>query len=176
MGNFFLKIVSFFSKPRSHKWFWFLIDVKSENNPHCWNRFFVAFGDLSEIHEPRALCAGNSPVTAEFPSHRPMTRSFDASFFICAWTNGWVNNRDASDLRRHCTHYDVTCKIWYFHKIICANFIFLTANFLDCSSCDVIGGVQYGDRRYEIGGIINFLIRANYKIISSQCYRNLRHW
>ena len=27
---------------------------------------------------------------------------------ICAWTNGWVNNRDAGDLRRHCAHYDVT--------------------------------------------------------------------
>ena len=27
---------------------------------------------------------------------------------ICAWTNVWVSNRDAGDLRRHCTHYDVT--------------------------------------------------------------------
>ena len=27
---------------------------------------------------------------------------------ICAWTNGWVNNRGAGDLRRHCAHYDVT--------------------------------------------------------------------
>ena len=27
---------------------------------------------------------------------------------ICAWTNGWVNNRDAGDLTRHCAHYDVT--------------------------------------------------------------------
>ena len=27
---------------------------------------------------------------------------------ICAWTNGWANNRDAGDLRRHCAHYDVT--------------------------------------------------------------------
>ena len=26
---------------------------------------------------------------------------------ICAWTNGWISNRDASDLRRHRTHYDV---------------------------------------------------------------------
>ena len=26
---------------------------------------------------------------------------------ICAWTNGWVDNRDAGDLRRHCAHYDV---------------------------------------------------------------------
>ena len=27
---------------------------------------------------------------------------------ICAWTNVWINNRDAGDLRRHRTHYDVT--------------------------------------------------------------------
>ena len=26
---------------------------------------------------------------------------------ICAWTNGWVNNRDAGELRRHRAHYDV---------------------------------------------------------------------
>ena len=26
----------------------------------------------------------------------------------CAWTNGWTNNWDAVDLRRHCAHYDVT--------------------------------------------------------------------
>ena len=27
---------------------------------------------------------------------------------ICTWTNGWVNNRDASDLRRHRAHNEVT--------------------------------------------------------------------
>ena len=27
---------------------------------------------------------------------------------ICAWINGWANNREAGDLRRHRTHYDVT--------------------------------------------------------------------
>ena len=26
---------------------------------------------------------------------------------ICAWINDWVNNREACDLRRHRTHYDV---------------------------------------------------------------------
>ena len=24
----------------------------------------------------------------------------------CAWINGWVNNREAGNLRRHCAHYD----------------------------------------------------------------------
>ena len=33
---------------------------------------------------------------------------------ICVWINGWVNNRAAGDLRRHCSHYDVTVMIaWY---------------------------------------------------------------
>ena len=27
---------------------------------------------------------------------------------ICAWINGWVNSREAGDLRRHRAHYDVT--------------------------------------------------------------------
>ena len=27
---------------------------------------------------------------------------------ICAWINGWINNREAGDLRRHRAHYDVT--------------------------------------------------------------------
>ena len=52
-----------------------------------------------------ALCAGNSPVS-EFPAQRPVTRSFDV-FFDLRLNNGWVNNREADDLRCHRTHYDV---------------------------------------------------------------------
>ena len=56
-----------------------------------------------------ALCAGNSPVTGEFPTQRPVTWSFDVFFHlrICVWINGWVNNREAGDLRRYRAHYDV---------------------------------------------------------------------
>ena len=53
-----------------------------------------------------ALCAGTSPVAGEFPTQRPVTRSLMFSL-ICAWINRWVNNREASDLRRHRPHYDV---------------------------------------------------------------------
>ena len=40
----------------------------------------------------------------------PRTKASDAElwFFICAWINDWVNNREAGDLRRHRAHYDVT--------------------------------------------------------------------
>ena len=53
------------------------------------------------------ICAGNSPVTGEFHSQRPVTRGLMLSL-IYAWTNGWVNTRDAGNLRRHRAHYDVT--------------------------------------------------------------------
>ena len=54
-----------------------------------------------------ALCAGNTPVTDEFPPQRPMTRSFDL-FFDLSLNKLLSNNRDAGDLRRHRAHYDVT--------------------------------------------------------------------
>ena len=47
------------------------------------------------------------PVTNEFPARRPVTRSLDVFSFICAWINGWVNNREAGDLRRSSAHCDV---------------------------------------------------------------------
>ena len=56
------------------------------------------------------ICVGNSPVPCAFPAQRPVTRSF--AVLICARINGWVNNRKAGDLRRHCTHYDVTVMEW----------------------------------------------------------------
>ena len=40
-----------------------------------------------------------------WPAPRPETRSFDV---FCAWINGWVNDSEAGDLRRHHTHNDVT--------------------------------------------------------------------
>ena len=52
-----------------------------------------------------AIGAGNSPVTGEFPTKGQWRGALMFSF-ICAWINGWVNNREAGDLRRHLTHYD----------------------------------------------------------------------
>ena len=54
-----------------------------------------------------ALCAGNSPVIGEFP-HKSQWRGALIFYLICAWINGWVNNRRAGDLRRHRTHHDVS--------------------------------------------------------------------
>ena len=53
-----------------------------------------------------AICAGNSPVPGEFPTQRPVTRSFGV-FLICARINGLVNNGKPGDFRRHRAHNDV---------------------------------------------------------------------
>ena len=74
----------------------------------CYEIFksaLVSYHD--EIFRVTGLCAGNSPATGEFSSQRPVTRSFDV-FFDLRLKNGWANNRDADDLRRHRAHYDVT--------------------------------------------------------------------
>ena len=55
-----------------------------------------------------ALCAGNSPVTGEFPAQRPVTRSFDALFDLRlnkrlskqSW--GWWFDTPSGSLWRHC--------------------------------------------------------------------------
>ena len=59
-----------------------------------------------------AICAGNSPVHSEFLAHRPVMQSFDV-YFDMHRINGWVNNREAGDLRRHHAHYDVIeMRVW----------------------------------------------------------------
>ena len=55
-----------------------------------------------------ALCAGNSQVTGEFPSQRPVTRSFDIIFDLRpnkrlskqSW--GWWSETPSRPLWRHC--------------------------------------------------------------------------
>ena len=37
---------------------------------------------------------------------------------ICVWINDWVNNREAGDLRRHRTHYDVIVMIFRYPSIL----------------------------------------------------------
>ena len=51
------------------------------------------------------LC-GDSPVPVNSP-HKGQWRGAFMFYLTCVWINGWVNNREADDLRRHCGHCDV---------------------------------------------------------------------
>ena len=46
-------------------------------------------------------------VAGEFPSKGKWRGALMISL-ICAWINGWVNKREAGDLRRYLAHHDVT--------------------------------------------------------------------
>ena len=53
------------------------------------------------------ICAGirRSLVKSPLKGHWRGALMFS---LICAWTNGWVNNQDAGDLRRHRTQHGIT--------------------------------------------------------------------
>ena len=95
-----------------------------------------------------SFCAGNSPVTGEFPTQRPVTRSFDVFFDLCLnkrlskQSRGWWFKTLSCSLWRHCKadtrftsqremRYDWLIKtrqllnsiisnniIWFFYRII----------------------------------------------------------
>ena len=46
-----------------------------------------------------------SPVNSP---HKGQWRGDLMFSLICTWINGWINNREADDLGRHRSHYDVT--------------------------------------------------------------------
>ena len=58
-----------------------------------------------------ALCAGNSPITGEFPSQRPVMRSFDVFFDLClnkqlskqSW--GWWLDTPSRSSWHHCNDF-----------------------------------------------------------------------
>ena len=51
-----------------------------------------------------AICAGNSLVNSP---HKGQWRGAWMFSLIWTWTDGWISNGDAGDLRRHDAHYDV---------------------------------------------------------------------
>ena len=50
-----------------------------------------------------------SPVNSP---HKGQWRGALIFSLICAWTNGWVNNRDTGDLRHHRAHHEITVMTW----------------------------------------------------------------
>ena len=46
-------------------------------------------------------------------SHKGQWRGTLMFTLICTWINGWVNNGEAGDLRRHRAHYDVIVMGYY---------------------------------------------------------------
>ena len=77
-----------------------LFDAKSHADITKWKHFPRYWPFVRGIHR--------SPVCSP---HKGQWRGALMFSLICAWINGWVNNREAGDLRRHRAHYDVTVMI-----------------------------------------------------------------
>ena len=73
-----------------------------------------------------AICAGNSPVTGEFPAQRPVTRSFDVFFDLLLnkrlskqWWDWWFKT-PSRPLWRHSNRradLDAPCAVHIFHLL-----------------------------------------------------------
>ena len=56
-----------------------------------------------------------SPVNSP---HKGQWRGALMISLICVWINGWVNNREAGDLRRYRVYYDVTNVFFFISHLI----------------------------------------------------------
>ena len=72
----------------------------------CWYVFMMTSSNGYIFGVTGHLCG-------EFTGHRwvPHTKACDAELWCFLW-NGWVNNREAGDLRRHRAHYNFTVMWW----------------------------------------------------------------
>ena len=72
-----------------------------------WKHFSCYWPFVRGIHR--------SPVNSP---HKGQCRRALMFSLICVWINGWVNNREAGDLRCHHAHYDVIVMITIAQKTI----------------------------------------------------------
>ena len=82
---------------------------------------FDNYGDHPTINRPHMMTSSNGnsfcvtgPLRGKCTGHQwiplPKAQWRGALMFylICAWTNGWANNRDTGDLKHHRVHHNVT--------------------------------------------------------------------
>ena len=81
------------------------------------SRFVVLCDSLVDPHDDVIKSFSTLLVPCEgWPvdsPHKGQWRGTLRFSLICAWTNGWTNNRDAGDLRRHDAHCDLNVMYQY---------------------------------------------------------------
>ena len=79
------------------EWYLYVWWVRLHDDVIKWKHFPRYWPFVWGIHR--------SPVNSPYKCQRRGALMFS---LICVWINGWVNNREAGDLRRYHTHYDVS--------------------------------------------------------------------
>ena len=87
--------------------------MDGENTITWWRHQMETFSALL------AICAGNSPVSGEFPAQRPVSRSFDVFFDLCPnkrlskQSGGWWFQMQSSSLWRHFNEHEMFALDWW---------------------------------------------------------------
>ena len=83
-----------------------------------WKHFPLYWPFVRGIHRSTV----NSP-------HKGQWRGALMFSLTCVWINGWVNNRETGDLRRHHAHYDVTVMycLFFFSLLLHSHFWWITS-------------------------------------------------
>ena len=97
--------------------------IETLNQTYEWGVIFILWGGYNGLapshhdviqwkHFPRywPFVRGIHRWPVNSP-HKGQWRGALMFSLICAWIKGWVNNREAGDLRRHRVHYDVNAMI-----------------------------------------------------------------
>ena len=73
------------------------------SNSCDYDNYLSAIGTYYCIYYSQIIPSDSCNVTNSL--YRGQLRRYVLFSLICAWTNGWKNDRDAGDLRRHRAHY-----------------------------------------------------------------------
>ena len=109
--------------PNADNFLWAILDQILFRKPFVADKVYIMmkFSNGNIIHVTGPLCM-------EFTGHWwiPRTKASDVELevFIYAWINGWVNNREAGDLRCYRAHYDIIVMFIYMISTVVANFGF----------------------------------------------------
>ena len=128
--------------------FWLALRILFRNFSDFTSTYLWWLHQMETFSALLALCAGNPLVTSEFPSQRPVTRSFDV-FFDLRLNKQLRKQSKRRDLRRHRAHHDVTVMSATSHVYMlhCTSFIVLSLllSFILCCSFTHRWNVTWGD-------------------------------
>ena len=106
-----------------HEYDWGLLWYRSVLGSVIFRWPFYLLFTLTLVFQTQTWPMMTSSNRKHFPRYWPFVRGIHRSLvnsplkgqwrralmfsLLCAWINGWVNNREAGDLRCYCAHYDV---------------------------------------------------------------------
>ena len=85
--------------------------MEGHSSPTTIFPVFMMTSSNGNMFRITGFCAGNWPVTSEFPSHRPVTRSFDVFFDLCL-------NKQLSKQSRRLWFETPSCSLWRYCNVV----------------------------------------------------------